>query len=229
MHILVEARRRWFLCFLAVLLAVSRLGMVSASESSPPSQLAVKTERPASWAVPLTREGLPNLFKVSDNLYRGAQPPAPEGFKELKKMGVRTVVNLRAFHDDSDKMKGTGLGYERMEFKTWHPENEDIVKFLKIVTDTNKTPVFVHCQHGADRTGTMCAVFRIAVQGWGREEAIKEMTQGSFGFHEVWDNLITYIRGLDVNKIRKEAGLNRPIPSPQSSPKRGEEGNKMER
>jgi len=170
------------------------------------SQPAVKAERPANWAAPLKKEGLPNLHKVSDKLYRSAQPEAV-GFKELKKLGVKTVINLRAFHDDSDKLKGTGLAYERIEFKTWHPENEDMVKFLKIVTDTNKTPVLVHCQHGADRTGTMCALYRIAVQGWDREDAIREMTQGSFGFHEVWDNLITFIRGLDVDKIKKEAGL----------------------
>ena len=32
---------------------------------------------------------------------------------------------------------------------------------VSIVDDTNAVPVLVRCQHGADRTGTMCAMYRI--------------------------------------------------------------------
>jgi len=91
--------------------------------------------------------------------------------------------------------------------KTWHPEDEEVVRFLKIVSDPNRTPAFVHCQRGADRTGTMCAIYRIAVQGWGREEAIEEMTKGGFGFYSGWQNLINYIRELDIEEIKSQAGL----------------------
>jgi len=158
--------------------------------------------RDARWAKPIAIEGLPNLHQVSDSLYRGAQPTA-EGFKSLKKMGIKTVISLRAFHSDKELLGDTGLVYESISFKTWHPENEDIVKFLSIVTDKTKQPVFVHCQHGADRTGTMCAIYRIMVDGWSKEQAIKEMTEGGFGFHSVWENLISYIKGLDTDKLRK--------------------------
>jgi protein tyrosine/serine phosphatase len=89
----------------------------------------------------------------------------------------------------------------------WRPENKDVVRFLKIATDPNKTPVFVHCQHGADRTGTMCAIYRIAVQEWTKDEAIEEMTKGDFGFHGIFENLVTYIRELDIDKIKQEAGI----------------------
>lgn len=119
-------------------------------------------------------------------------------------MGIKTVVNLRAFHDDADILKDTGLTYVRIEFKTWHPEVEDIVRLLSIVTDSNKTPVFVHCQHGADRTGTMCAVYRIVVCGWNKKDAIEEMTRGGYGFHALWSNLIKFIQELDVEGIRKD-------------------------
>lgn len=161
-----------------------------------------------AWAQAITLEGLPNLSKVSPGLYRGAQP-AQQGFVQLQKLGVKTVVNLRAFHSDRDLIAKTGLGYEEIPFKTWHPETEDIVRFLKIATDTNATPVLVHCQHGADRTGTMCAMYRIVVQGWTKEEAIREMTDGGYGFHAVWDNLIKYIRELDVNDVKKRLAENK--------------------
>jgi protein tyrosine/serine phosphatase len=158
------------------------------------------------WATDMNLPGVPNFHKVSENLYRGAQP-SDEGMRQLEKLGIKTVVNLLAFHSDQDELKDTNLGSEHISVKPWHPEDEDVVRFLKIVTDANSTPVFVHCQHGSDRTGTMCAIYRIAVQGWSKDEAIEEMTKGSFGFHEIWANLVDYIRNLDIEKIKQEAGI----------------------
>lgn len=163
-------------------------------------------DRPDNWAAVVQVEGLPNLHKVSPSLYRCAQPTAV-GMANAKALGVRTVVSLRAFHSDRDEIGETGLGYEHLFFKTWHPEEEDVVKFLKIVTDPARAPVLVHCQHGADRTGTMCAIYRIVVQGWTREDAVREMTKGDFGYHEVWKNLPPWIMALDVETLRRKAGI----------------------
>ncbi|MCK6535788.1 MAG: tyrosine-protein phosphatase [Polyangiaceae bacterium] len=176
------------------------------ARSSPTAQPA---GRPVSWAQRLERPGLPNLHRVSPVYYRGAQPTA-EGMAELHRLGVRTVVNLRAVHSDRDEIGALPLAYEHISAKAWHGEDEDVIRFLKIVTDPARQPVFVHCQHGADRTGTMTAMYRIVVQGWSKHEAIREMTQGDFGFHSIWKNLIEYVEQVDVEKIRKAAGLAKP-------------------
>ena len=174
------------------------------------ANLAVASEldskRPASWAQPVKRDGVPNLHKVSDSLYRSAQPTA-QGMKNLKQMGIRTVVNLRSFHSDRDEIGNTGLGYEHIYMKAWHPERKEAVRFLQIVTNPKSTPVLVHCLHGADRSGTICALYRIAVQGWTKEEAIREMTKGGFSFHAVFDNLSEWIQKLDIESIKKDAGI----------------------
>jgi uncharacterized protein (TIGR01244 family) len=158
------------------------------------------------WAQALELPGLPNLYKVSENLYRGAQP-SNEGMRQLEKLGIKTVVNLRLLHSDRDEIENTGLSYEHIPMTTWNTQDEDVVRFLKIITDSNNTPVFVHCQFGADRTGTMCAIYRIAVEGWNKNEAIDEMTNGGFGFHSIWKNLVDYIHSLDIDKIRHTAVL----------------------
>lgn len=165
-----------------------------------------KPAEPPRWAERIEKPGLPNLHRVTADLYRGAQPTA-EGVRELKKMGVKTIVSLRWLHSDRDLIGDTGLAYEHIYMKAWHAENEDVVRFLKIVTDKSRTPVFVHCQHGADRTGTMCAVYRIAVCGWTKDEAIREMTEGGFGFHPLWQNLVEYVRQLDIEVLKRRAGL----------------------
>ena len=158
------------------------------------------------WAKPLELTGVPNLYKVSDELYRGAQP-SNEGMRQLEKLGIKTIINLRSVHSDTDEIENTGLSYEHIRMLTWNTQDEDVVRFLKIVTDSNNTPVFVHCQYGADRTGTTCAIYRIAVEGWNKNEAIKEMTEGGFGFHSIWTNLVDYIQNLDIEKIKHDADL----------------------
>ena len=162
--------------------------------------------RPPHWAQPIQMKGVPNLHKISDTLYRSAQPSA-EGMRNLRAIGVQTVVNLRSFHSDRDEIGDTGLAYEHIYMKAWHPEEDDAVRFLQIVANPRRYPVLVHCQHGADRTGTMCALYRVAVQGWSKEEAIEEMSQGEFGFHGIWDNLTQWINALDVERIKKRAGI----------------------
>jgi protein tyrosine/serine phosphatase len=164
------------------------------------------TPRPSQWALPLQREGLPNLHQVTPTLYRGGQPTAA-GMRQLKAMGVKTVINLRSFNSDKDELGDTGLAYEHIYMKAWHPEREDIIRFLQIVTDKDRTPVFVHCQHGADRTGLMCAIYRVAVCGWTKGEAIEEMTEGGFGHHTIWKNLIKFIEDLDIDAIKKQADI----------------------
>jgi protein tyrosine/serine phosphatase len=167
---------------------------------------AVAPTRPAEWAAPLTETGLPNLHRVSTGLYRSAQPTA-DGMRAAAKLGVKTVVSLRAFHDDDDELAGTALTEQRIYFKSWHPEDEDVTRFLKFVSDPANQPVLVHCQHGADRTGMMCAIYRMAVEGWTADAAVKEMVDGGYGFHPVWQDMVDYVRAVDVAKLRKAAGI----------------------
>ena len=163
--------------------------------------LASETNRPTAWAEPIELEGVPNLHKVSDTLYRSAQPTAI-GMQNLKKLGIKTVINLRSFHSDRDELGDSGLNYEHITMKAWHPEFKEAVRFLEIATDPDNQPALVHCQHGADRTGTLCAIYRITVEGWSKENAIKEMTDGGFNFHEIWTNLPKWIDDLDIEALK---------------------------
>jgi len=94
--------------------------------------------------------------------------------------------------------------------QAWYPERRDALRFFRIVSDTSMTPVLVHCQHGADRTGAMLAVYRAAAQGWTKREALCEMTGGGFGYHRVWKNLPLWFKRLDIEALRKEADVEAP-------------------
>jgi len=201
---------------IAVLVAVVVLAVTGAClvrqyglEAFTPSNTKRHTEAEQAsgrtWAERLELPGVPNLHRVSENLYRGAQPTA-DGFKQLERLGVKMVLNLRSSRSDRDEIEGTSLAYEHIRMTTWNPDPENVSRFLKIATDNRRTPVFVHCRHGADRTGTVCAIYRIAVEGWSKGEAIEEMTKGGFGYHSIWKNLVDYVRDLDVDSIMRSAG-----------------------
>ena len=84
--------------------------------------------RPANWAAKIDRTGLSNFYEVTTNLYRGAQPTA-QGMTELKKMGIKTVLNLRSFHSDSALLANGEIKLARLHMKPWHAEDEDVVDF----------------------------------------------------------------------------------------------------
>jgi len=175
--------------------------------------------RPETWATPVAASpGLPNLYRVNATLYRSAQP-AREGFVLLASHAslangdppIKTIVSLRAFHDDEPRIPAsTSLRVAQVSFKTWHPEDQDVIEFLRIVTTPALQPVLVHCQHGSDRTGTMVAIYRIAIDGWTKAQATDEMVRGGFGFHPFWQNLLRYIDELDVDAIKAEVAKQGP-------------------
>jgi len=173
-----------------------------------------RAERPALWAAAIPgMSGLPNLFCVTPGLYRSAQPSS-DGLLYLSEARpllpdappVKTVLSLRAFDDEDEELLGRSplVRTEGISFKAWHPEDEDVVKFLRIATTPELQPLLVHCKHGSDRTGMMIAIYRIAVQGWEKEAAVDEMTNGGYGFHALWQNLPAYVMELDVGAIQAQ-------------------------
>ncbi len=158
--------------------------------------------RPENWAQPLKVSGVPNLYKVSELLYRSAQPSAA-GFKELEKLGIKTIINLRREHSDQKNLQGTALKYYEIPSKATEVKEDDLLEFLKIVTNPEEGPYLIHCRRGADRTGLFVAVYRIVVQGWSKAEAIREMEAGGYGFNNTYTNIVKYLHTFDPEKFRQ--------------------------
>ncbi len=141
-----------------------------------------------------------NFYQVSDGLYRASQPDACM-MRLYEEQGIKTVINLRAFHSDADKVEGTSLKLVEVPVLTWDLSMDEVVTVLQAVRDAEK-PVLVHCQHGADRTGMMVAMYRIVEQGWSKERAIAEMREGGFGFHSIWFHIDDFIMQADAEAVR---------------------------
>lgn len=175
-------------------------------------------QRPAAWAQPspvLSQAGLQNVYQVDEGLYR-AEQPSDEVLAQLfagkftTPAGVpfKTVVNLRETPTDAPlALPDSQTQLVDLSLKTWNVDDQDILAFLRVATNPAQRPVIVHCRHGADRTGTMVAAYRMVVQGWSADAALAEMQQGGFGYHPIWVNLKRRIAQLPVAQMRESLGL----------------------
>ena len=127
--------------------------------------------------------GVTNFHEINDHVSRGAQP-SPEGFQNLAKMGVKTVIDLRESGSravaEKKVVEGAGMHYVNIPLRgLGAPADDVVVKLLAMFENRSSGPVFIHCRRGADRTGTICACYRITHDHWDNQKALAEAK--SFG------------------------------------------------
>ena len=177
----------------AVLVPVALFGGGCASLPAGPATVPLTT--PCDDCMP----GVTNFAKVSPALWRGSQPTA-EGFRNLEKAGIKTVINVRHDHDDAKLLKGTQLKYIWIPMRPLNPTQDDLVPFFRVVQDPENWPVFIHCWKGNDRVGFYVAAYRIVVDRWSADDAIREMVP--FHYSPLWFRIPHALRGIDVEKLQ---------------------------
>ena len=120
--------------------------------------------------------GVPNFHQVNESIYRGAQPTR-EGFQALMKLGIKTIVDLR--HEAAQVRKeqriveALGMKFLSVPMTMHAPTDVQISRAMQEL-NSGTAPVFVHCQGGRDRTGTVIACYRKAHDGWDTQKALDE-------------------------------------------------------
>ncbi len=182
-----------------------------------PLHLLAQTASPASasaiaqpaYGQKLHIAGIPNAGKITDVLYRGAQPKEA-GLAELKMLGITTIVDLRGENRQKiawERIRAESLGmrFVHIPVSGWSPPtDEQVVQFLSLFRSESGEKVFVHCRFGHDRTGVFIAVYRMAFGKWSAEQAMKEMY--FFGFNGLWHPAMkSFIRDFPARLISAQA------------------------
>jgi protein tyrosine/serine phosphatase len=172
---------------------------------------------PATTGRPM--QGVDNFAPVTGAaapIYRGAQPSL-EGYERLAggDLKVATVIDLRDDAESWSEKAVTSLGmkYKRIATNAGTVDKEKIRQFLRTVAECAAAgPVFVHCRRGRDRTGLEIAMYRVVVQGWTREAAIKELRE--HGYNRFWfPGIERFIQTFDAGDFRdavSKGGVTRP-------------------
>ena len=182
--------------------------LLYAQEVSQPITSSVMS---SAYGDKLKIRGVPNPGKISDGLYRGAQPNE-QGLEELKKLGINTIIDLRA--EDRPKAEWEKQQAEKLGMRFVHipiagfaaPTNEEVVQFLSLVRSDPQQKIFVHCLLGEDRTGVFIATYRMSVQKWPVAQAMREMNL--FGFNGFWHPAMkSFVRDFPARLVSAPAFL----------------------
>lgn len=131
-------------------------------------------------------EGVENLGVVKAGaIYRSAQPDFDfGGGLALDQLKIKTILNLRKA---SEAVDVAVFNMQSIEIPLNVFDNIDVAEFDRIIDTMNNKdlqPLLVHCRQGQDRTGVICACYRMRIDGWAIEEAEEEMQ--SYGFNDLW-------------------------------------------
>lgn len=145
---------------------------------------------------------LPNFGQVNEKFFRGGQP-TENGVKLIAAKGIKTIINLRGEDGLSQKEKiwaqNAGIKYITINLQNWlRPKTSDIENILAEINKEGNQPVFVHCRRGADRTGTVTAIYRITHDNWTAKQALDEAQKYDMGWWQFWmkDYVNDYYKNL---------------------------------
>jgi protein tyrosine/serine phosphatase len=162
----------------------------SADNKDAADNLAIKAAKTTTASK--SKEDLPNFHEVHPFLYRGGEP-TEKGLEELKKIGVSTLIDLRApserKSDEPEQAKKLGLKYINLVMDSHAPTEDQVEKMMRTIDEAKKAndagekdrKVFLHCAHGSDRTGCMVGIWRVSRDGWDYPTTYQEMRKYYFG------------------------------------------------
>jgi tyrosine-protein phosphatase SIW14 len=199
---------------LAILLHFS--SAPSQQSAFPASATSSSSSSSVSFAQRVSLTGVPNMGKISEHLFRGAQPDI-SNLVELKKRGITTIVDLRSesFHTRQlERAHAESLGLRFVSIPVGgfsNPTSKQLAQFFSLLRQTPPENVFIHCHFGEDRTGVFIAAYRIAFEKWSADQALSEMN--AFGFNHTWHpSMITFVRQFP-DRIQSDAVLKPFLPN----------------
>jgi tyrosine-protein phosphatase SIW14 len=209
----VQKQRLLVIAILAITcIAVALTFILAASNGSRRvSASANVTPTPLSDTSAQVTTTLPMFHRLDTNYTRGAEP-ASGGIETLRRLGVKTVIDLRSIYDHTDDAglaaEQAGLRYYWLPLGVWNPATDAQAReFVTLVTDESKGPFYIFCDDGLHRTGEMSAIYRVARHHWGVEQALKEMDEVGFNpyYYSLRNYVWTYARKFNPQAVPRGA------------------------
>jgi tyrosine-protein phosphatase SIW14 len=169
--------------FVRVLSVLFVLPLVAAAAlAGQPVAIAAPTTANSMGPLNLSGVDIDNFGVVDGRIYRGEQP-ASDQYSTLAALGVKTVIDLREDAKSSSRASAEAAGLRYINIPIdghGTPTDEQARTFVEAATNAENGAVYVHCAGGRHRTGSMIAVYRMAIDGWSLDKAYNEMLAYDF-------------------------------------------------
>jgi len=142
--------------------------------------------------------------QITPQIFRGSAP-TQENLRELKAMGIKTIISVRTNSTPKRARlcKQLGLNFFHIKTGVFHiPKDKEIEQFLSIVENPNNLPVYICCILGTDRTACYSAIYRVAEHGWTADHAYEEQVEK--GLKEWWPIFRKYTKTLQIVETRRQ-------------------------
>lgn len=124
-------------------------------------------------------EGIGKIYQVKtpEGMIYISGAPEKEALVELKKLGVKMVVDFRmpnehAF-DAQQELQSMQIGYQNIPFNAKNMDDKNLEAFSAIVKNPQHYPLYLHCATG-NRAAVMLALHRIENDKLSVQEAIEK-------------------------------------------------------
>lgn len=153
-------------------------------------------------------------------VYRGRMLTRDSEAKELKALGIKTVIDLREplqqlygivtnkclscrSNEEKEILNDVGITHIQANIVPkslfGSVNSEEVEKVMAILSEPKNYPIYVHCVQGEDRTGFISGLYRVEKQEWEAQKAYDEMID--LGFR-------TWLYGRNMGKFfKKRTGL----------------------
>jgi protein tyrosine/serine phosphatase len=136
-------------------------------------------------------------------LYRSAQPSGKDITSYAETYGIKTIINLRDekreawYNAESEAAKAHGIRLVDFPLSSKEKLTQDDSELLVEIMKNAEKPILIHCEHGANRTGLVSAMYVGAVAG--KSEMFSEFQLspyyghvpipgiGRYAMYESWD------------------------------------------
>lgn len=108
------------------------------------------------------RHALPNLQRLSAEIWSGGAPAGAAGFAQLRALGVRTVISVDGATPDVSGARAQGLRYVHVPVTYAEVSQAQRLELARAIRDL-PGPVYVHCHHGKHRSPAAAASAAVAL------------------------------------------------------------------
>jgi protein tyrosine/serine phosphatase len=182
--------------------------------------------------------GIKNMTKATEGIYRGGRPLSVGEVSALSFFGIKTIVNLQGGDRNSviwplmywnepgenpemiahekNIAKSEGMDFFNAPLNSLGDVTKDedhiINQILDFMHEPSLQPVYVHCEHGVDRTGMIIALYKVKFEGMDPSEAHKEWSKlGHKGIGKIFTHELDeyfYEKVKEFKKIDSQTAFN---------------------
>ena len=124
-------------------------------------------------------------------IYRGRNlnDITEDGIQTLRTLGIKSELDIRSPSNNPSAVEGVGLDYHFVDTqlqydKVFEENNKEKLQktfqaIFNVLSNEENYPIYIHCQHGADRTGTV-TFFLNGLLGVSYEDLTRDFEMTSF-------------------------------------------------